>query len=268
MDDRRGQMGGDTSGPARQMQGEISPAFGAFHHAAASPPPAARPANTPPTRFSALLILPEMREPIHEIIRSPHDMHAGKFIPVGYGDPVPIKYKEDPVAYAAVNDRRNGLQIILFSIQGDTHRKDGIPFHMIWSHRNGADTHLVTDPSYTLPARNELMPRIKPDEDKNCPWIEFTQKALPAQQVARTLPLAALEAEQLARQSFPRAAERIPRIDGDTEILPINIPMTSRLSKKNTIGVGPKFYIVTHESPLDPSKPYHRVLEQPDFFPS
>lgn len=261
------QMGRDTSARTRQMQGETSASYDAFHQAATLVRPPAQPVNTPPTRFSALLILPEMREPIHDIIKSPHDTHAGKFIAVGYGDPVPIKYKEDPIAYAAVNDRRNGLQIVLFSIQGDTHRKDGIPFHMIWSHRSGADTHLVTDDSYTLP-RNELSLRIKHNDDKNCPWVEFTQKALPPQQLARTLPIAALEAEQLARQSFPLAAEKTPRIHGDIEILPMNISMTSRLSKKSTIGVGPQFYIVTHEAPIDPSQPYHRVLEQPDFFPS
>lgn len=258
---------GMNSPSSRQMEGEMSPALGAFHHAAASPPPTARTVNAPPTRFSALLILPEMREPVERIIKSPHDVHAGKFIPLGYGDPVPIKYREDPVAYAAVNDRKNGLQIVLFSIQGDTHRKDGIPFHMIWSHRNGADTHLVTDDSYILP-RSELSPRIKPYDDKNCPWIEFEEKALPPQRLARTLPVAALEAERLAKESFPLAAEKSPRINAGIEILPMNISMTSQLSKKSTIGTGPKFYIVTHETPLDPSKPYHRVLEQPDFFPS
>ncbi len=132
-----------------QMQ-NFHAASAAFENATRIPPPLLKPLQATP--FTAILLDPQMRDVIESKVRVLYGNRDGALMPLyRYGASLepPIDEGLRPVVTAAVDDR-DGLQILLVRLNGQTRSKDGIPYHIIWCAED-TDNALVSDKTYRWP---------------------------------------------------------------------------------------------------------------------
>lgn len=152
--------------------------------------------------YIAIYLDKGMVNAIHKKIRTVYDKHEGSIIPLGWNalslEP-PSRYSPIQVLGAANNYR--GLQILMLSVNGATLRKDGVPFHAIWSHDNTLDTSIYQDDNYEWPSRVlHDNPRLGKDGLALC--FNYTDVM---QKHERVLSAVELEAEDLARACYDDA---------------------------------------------------------------
>ncbi len=142
-----------------QMQGQILDT--AFTTAANALPYAAPAPWIDPSRRSAFVaayIETYMQDQIASKIKRTHSHQEERIIAMGWQSgtpepPPPLRKgaKNTEVQLLGAADNRIGLQILMFSINGQTMRKDGIPYHAIWSVDGMRTPILKQDDDHTWP---------------------------------------------------------------------------------------------------------------------
>lgn len=169
-----------------------------------------------PTPYTALFIEKQVRDLLLGDVRQIYAARHGKLIGLCYYSYglEPFSLVPDVKASAAVNDR-NGLQIILCTVDGKTHRKDGIPYHMIWSADEGLGTFPTQDQNYKWPVRYL---KENPNNLRDLQTV-FAEATFP-----RVVPDLVLQAERLANAALQEMSGnvQVQRYNGHLDILPLH----------------------------------------------
>ncbi len=184
-----------TTPYATQMQGEIPGTF-SFNAAAV---PVCTLERTPHT---ALSVEPDMIKGLKTLIRPVYGEAKNHTITLcGYGAALePPSYQPAVRAISAIHDYA-GLQIILCAVNGERVRKDGVPYHMIFSSDSNVVNHNVLDENYQWPVTEITDMQIERN-NKGRPCIAFANATTTMKPYQRVLGSVEKRAEELATAAY------------------------------------------------------------------
>lgn len=154
------------------------------------------------TPYIAMLLDKSMIDAIKKNIKTIYGRLETKVIPTCWNSVAP----EPPtgeISLRVLGSANNyiGMQILMLEVNGQSLRKDGVPYHVVWSVDEARRERIVKDTAYSWPIKKYDEPLIR----KEISLLEHFTCTSSEQKIRRILSDIDVEAEQLAQECYDTA---------------------------------------------------------------